>query len=402
MIYLFTLLFIIVLAMYFDFGLVSNPRLKKICYYFLFAWLTAISAFAYNVGSDTAGYMREYAFISHHTFDSWDDFSLLENRQVGWMLLNIVCSRIYGKYVLLKFVIALFANFAVFHFIKKHTKYIFLAVLLYYICSYLNFNFNSIRQTMSLAVFLMGYDFLIEKKWIKYYICVAIAFMFHFTAILCALFPFLYLLKPTLKRIIIILCVLFGVVIYAMLHMGAESLADLFLQYGDYIELFTDRATIIEAYFGDNAIKYEGLNLFGMIFMIINTFPVVLVVIGGIRQVNLLPHITINILLLYLFLFFLDNIIPIVFMRLLMFIDVVFFCALSDCLIDYSRKHFYFWRVVSLVLLCFTIYRPVRMLFSENISSGRPLYIQFYPYYSVFDPQIDPVRAANFGCYREE
>ena len=402
MIYLITLIIVLSFALFFDFGLVSNPRLKKICYYFLFAWLTAISAFAYNVGSDTATYMQEYAFISNHTFDSWDDFSSLENRQVGWMLLNIVCSRIYGKYVLLKFVIALFANFAVFHFIKKHTKYIFLAVLLYYVCSYLNFNFNSIRQTMSLAVFLMGYDFLIEKKWIKYYICVAIAFMFHFTAILCALFPFLYLLKPTLKRIIIILCVLFGVVIYAMLHMGAESLADLFLQYGDYIELFTNRATMIEIYFGDNAMKYEGLNLFGMIFMIINALPIVLVVIGGIKHVNLLPHITINILLFYLLLFFLNYIIPIVFMRLLMFIEIIYFCALSDFLIVFSRKYFSLWRIPCLSLLCLVLLGPVRVLFSENASSGRPLYIQFYPYYSVFDPQIDPVRAANFGCYREK
>lgn len=401
MIYIVTLLAILVCVVVFDFGRMNNPRFKKICYVSIFIWLTALAGFSYNVGSDIPGYMRQYAEIGRHHFETWKDFAYFENRQPGWMLLNILCSGISKRFVLLMVVIAVFANCIVFKYIKKHTKYVFLGILLYYVCSYLNWNFNSLRQTVAIAFFLLGYDYLVDKKWIKYYTCCFGAFMFHSTAAVCFIFPLFYLIKVNYKTVGILVLGILSIIILMLGLGGADMISEWFLNNAEFAGMFTDREEIVEAYFGENSMKYEGLNLFGMIQMVIFVIPIILTIIGGHKQIITIPTIALPLLLFYLSLYMLDFVIPVVFMRLVMYIDVLFYCALSDMALHYSKKRFIPRNIFAIVLLCVALFRPIHTLFAVNPASNLAFYKQFYPYYSVFDPKIDPVRSANFGSYRE-
>lgn len=403
MIYIITLIFVLACALFFDFGRVNNSRLKKICYTLILVWLIALSGFSYNVGSDIPGYMYQYAAIGRHHFESWKDLSYFENRQPGWMLLNIVCSRIYNRFVLLQLVIAIFSNYVILSFIKKHTKYLFIGIFLYCICSYLNFNFNVLRQTVALAFFLIGYDSLVEKKWVKYYLCCICAFMFHSTAIICFIFPFLYLIKVNKKWLIGYVTSILLLAILAVRNGGADFISDLFFQNAETLSLFADNAEkLTEIYFGNDAQEYGELNLFGIIAMLIYVSPVMLTLYGGIRRTIVLPHIGMSLMLFYALLFFLDFVVPVIFMRFLMYFDIIYFCAFADLVIELPKKLYLPRNVVAMVLLCLALFRPVTTLIAVNPSSNLPFYKQFVPYYSVFDPQIDPVRSANFGSYREE
>lgn len=401
MIYISTLIVIFICAYAFDFGHVNNPRLKSVCYTLLLIWLIALSGFSYNVGSDIPGYMEEYATIAHHKFNIWKDLSYFENRQPGWILLNIICSRIYSKYVLFQIVMATFCNYVIFWFINKHTKYIFTAVFLYCVCSYLNFNFNNLRQTFAIVFFLIGYDYLVEKKWLKYFLCVLGAFMFHSTGIICILFPLFYYVKVNIKTASILLLSILALIVLMLRFDGADLLSEFFLKNADFALYFTDRERIVDAYFGENANKYDGLNVFGIIQMVLFVSPIILTIIGGFKRIINLPQITLTLLLFYLILYLLDFVIPVVFMRLVMYIDIIYYCALSDYAIDYPKRKFSPRIVFTTVLLCIALYRPVHTLFAVNPASDIEFYKQFYPYYSVFNPQIDPVRATYFGSYRE-
>lgn len=402
MIYIFTLLAIIVCAFVFDFGRVKNPRLKNNCYYLLLIWLIALSGFAYNVGADMPGYMEQYAEIGMHKFSTWKDLSYFDNRQPGWMLLNIFCSRIYSRFVLLQLVVSAFSNFVIINFIKKHSKYVFLGIFLYCICSYLNFNFNSLRQTVAIAFFLIGYKYLVERKWVKYYIFIFLAFMFHSTAAICVVFPLFYLIKINYKTIGIILLSTIGLIFLMLRLGGAEWLSELFLKNADLAGLFTDRERIVEAYFGDNAMKYEGLNVFGLIQLFLFATPILLTIVGAYKRVITIPTIALQLLILYLVLYLLDFVIPVVFMRFVMYIEILYYCALSDFAIDFPKKRMSPRIVFTSVLLCLALFRPVHTLFAINPTSNLEFYKQFYPYYSVFNPHIDPVRSAYFGSYKEE
>ena len=355
------------------------------------------------MGADIPGYMRQYAEIGRHHFETWKDFAYFENRQPGWMLLNILCSGISKRFVLLMVVIAVFANCIIFKYIKNHTKYVFLGILLYYVCSYLNWNFNSLRQTVAIAFFLLGYDYLVDKKWIKYYTCCFGAFMFHSTAAVCFLFPFFYLIRINTKWLIVSMSLVVVVAFFAIRMGGADFVSDLVLQNAELASLIADNADqLAETYFGDNAKEYGKLNLFGLAAMLIYSMPIILVIIGASRKTINLPHISNSLLLFYLILYFMDFVIPVVFMRFLMYLDVVYFCALSEFVMEFPKKLIFPRNIVTICLLCVALYRPVQTLFAVNMSTDIPFYRQFYPYYSVFDPQIDPLRSANFGAYREK
>ena len=403
MIYIVTLLAILVCVVVFDFGRMNNPRLKKICYASILIWLTALAGFSYNVGADIPGYMRQYAEIGRHHFETWKDLTYFENRQPGWMLLNILCNEISNRFVVLMVVIAVFANCIVFNYIKKHTRYVFLGILLYFVCSYLNWNFNSLRQTVAIAFFLLGYDYLVDKKWIKYYICCFGAFLFHSTAVICFLFPLLYLIKINTRILLVFLSAFIILTITAIRVLGDDFIKGVMLENAESFGLFADNAEqLTEAYFGDNAKEYGELNIFGIIAMLLYISPVFFVCVSAARNVISLPHITIILLLAYMFLYLMDFVIPVVFMRFLMYLDVVYFCALSEFVMEFPKKLIFPRNIVTICLLCVALYRPVQTLFAVNMSTDIPFYRQFYPYYSVFDPQIDPLRSANFGAYREK
>lgn len=401
MIYIITLIAILCCVLVFDAGKLKNPHLKSFCYFLLLFWLIALSGFAYNVGSDTPRYMREYGAICQHQFKTWEDLSYLENRQPGWMILNVLCSKITHKFVLMKLLISIFTNTVIFLFLKKHSKYVFLGILLYYVCLYLNLNFNVLRQAIAGSFFLLGYDHLVEKKWFKYYTFCFCAFMFHPTAIICAVFPFFHGVKLNIKILLFLLMSILLIIVIAIRLGGADLISDFMLNNTDFIGLFTDREQIVENYFGVEAAQYEGLNLFGLIYMIFTAIPIILLLLGCAANLIKLPNVAMWLIFTYLTLYLLDFVVPVVFMRFVMYVDILYYCFLSVFVIEAPRKVPLVRHAISILLICIALFRPVTTLFSENESSGLEFYKQFYPYYSVFNPQIDYIRSIYFDAYKE-
>ncbi len=396
MIYIFTLIAILFLVFIYEIDGTLSNKSKYTYYLLLYVWLAALSGFAYNVGSDIPGYMREYAFISRDSSNSLFVLPKLENRLPGWVMLNVLCSKISTQFVLLKLVIAFFVNGVFFLFIKRHTKYIFLAILLYYVTLYANLNFNALRQSIAMAFFLLAYDYLLSKKWIKYYLYVFFASMFHSTGFMCIIFPLLYFLKFNKVTLGVTILTIFVLAIITLRTGDNTIINDFFLNSSDVLGDITDRDRFVDSYFGEDAKKFSALNIFGIIQALIITIPVILVLFASQKKVIALSRVTEGFMVFYLIIFLLDSVIPVVFFRLMMYFQIVFFCVFSNLIIESSKRKF-LPKVAVILVFCLAVYRPVISLFITNQFTGLPLYIQYSPYYSVFDPQIDPVRAANFG-----
>lgn len=400
MIYIFTLIVILFLVFIYEIDGTYGNKSKKQLYLLLYIWLAALSGFAYNVGSDIPGYMREYAFISSNSSNSLFALPKLENRLPGWIMLNVLCAKISTQFVVLKLVIAFFVNGVYFLFIRRHTKYIFLAILLYYVTLYANLNFNALRQSIAMAFFLLGYEYLLKKKWMKYYIYVFLASMFHSTGLMCVIFPLLYFLKFNKNTLAVTILAILAFAIFTLQSGDNSLINELFLNSSDVLGDITDRDRFVDAYFGEDAKKFSALNIFGIIQALLITIPVILVLIASRKNVITISRVTEGFMVLYLIIFLLDSVVPVVFFRLMMYFQIVFFCVFSSLIIESSKKKF-LPKVAILFLFCLAVYRPVISLFITNQFTGLPLYIQYSPYYSIFDPQIDPIRAANFGYFDE-
>ena len=156
MIYIFTLVVLVVLIIRFDYKYVGEKRNNfdnhvltryDLWYGVMLIWFICVSGFAYNVGSDITIYMREYNnFGGIWKVNTFSDILKFDNRQPGWVLLNVICASISRNFVLLKLVIAIFVNWTVFRFLRRHTKYVFTGIFFYAVILYLSLNFNALKN----------------------------------------------------------------------------------------------------------------------------------------------------------------------------------------------------------------------------------------------------------------
>ena len=394
MVYIVTIAFLLVFIFVFDIGKGKKADANT-CYNLTLLWFIAVSGFAYNVGSDTVIYMEEYSYAN------WKSLETIEagaSRQPAWLLLEFLCRRISDNFVLFKLVIAAFGNWAVFRFIKKHSSFPFISVLFYGLFFALHLNFNALRQFVAVGFFLIGYDYLIDKKWIKYYLLVVIAYLFHSTALICAFFPLLMFLKLN-KRSIGFLGAIVLVGTSVLLSMDLSSvIAELIFSNEDLIsEEMMSRG---EVYFGDNSLGSVSWSIFGMIRIIffVGLYLWILFFNLSNERARKLDH---SLYVLFVLFYVLNFCVPIVFFRFLFYLQPFFICLLPNAVVKFADSLRNIKTVAVAVMIMFFSIEPIINLSTVSSKTGVPLIVQYYPYYSVFNPQIDPVRSSAFGAYRK-
>ena len=78
--------------------------------------------------------------------------------------------------------------------IKQNCSNTFFGILTYISLFYLS-NFSTIRQGVSLAFVLYSYKYLRTYNYVRYYEIIMVAILFHYSAVVCLFFPFLYRCK---------------------------------------------------------------------------------------------------------------------------------------------------------------------------------------------------------------
>ena len=398
MIYILPLLLCFILFLRFD--LSGKQRCKSTWFYFLLFVFIAISGFSYNIGADTPGYMYEYDSYNWSEIHKLSDLSDVHHRQPGWVLLNLICKSISSDYLFFQLVNAVFFNTVIFLFIKKHCNYPFLGVFFYAIVLYLQLNFNAIRQAYAICFFFLGYNYLIEKKYLLYYLFSLIAFSFHVSAVIVFIVPLLYFIKLNRTTIIISGFILLALV-YLVLTMDlsvffSSFFANMLLEEGTMQNV----GELGEKFLSSSYERAEGPNLFGIIETLLNLGVMVFVAIYNYSHNKNSNNYWNGMLLLYCACCLLDFVVPVLFYRAKEYFEIVYYCSLSFCIVDLGNKMFHKNKlIIATICLLFTI-TPIKATFNINPTSGIPLIRQFYPYYSVFDKQIDPVRNSSFGSHR--
>lgn len=143
---------------------------------------------------DTASYLNSF----YHIYPSLKEFSL-EDYPIGkdplFVLLNSMVKTIGGRFYVVQLIHAAFVNILIFNYFKKHCHYIFTCLLFYALVAYFNLSMEVMRASMSIVICLYANDYILEKKWIKAYLLLFIALMFHVQTLLIFIVPFLYVLR---------------------------------------------------------------------------------------------------------------------------------------------------------------------------------------------------------------
>lgn len=190
MLYIFIIILLFVLCYHYDY---QGHKVHRIEWY-LFIWLifVFVAGLRYRIGVDTVRYMM--GFDELPDLMEYKDFDF-ESTRYGraYLLLNAIVKTLFSNFVAIQFVLAIIVNGVIFNFIYKNTKHIFLAILFYFIFQYFNYNFEILRESCAISIFLISWPYFVKKKWWSYYICCAIAILFHPSALITLFVPLLRL-----------------------------------------------------------------------------------------------------------------------------------------------------------------------------------------------------------------
>lgn len=188
--YLTVILLLIICIIKYDLGNGTRKN-SDIWYYTICVILILIAGFRYRVGGDTLGYFDAYS--SWPTFSEFSrvDFFLLPYQPL-WYVLAALCKLVSPEFYVFQLVQASIVISISFWFLRKHVQYKFTAVLLWCYLMYFTLTMEVMREAIGISLWLLAVDPMLQKRYIMYYILATTAFLFHLTAAILFVMPFIY------------------------------------------------------------------------------------------------------------------------------------------------------------------------------------------------------------------
>lgn len=196
-------------------------------------------ALRYDFGNDYMGYLENFLDVNRYSI--WDvTLYKIKGNELGWVYLN----RLFGPFgfFAMQAFLAGFTCIVIYKFITKYVphKYYWFAVFLYVFQPYNMLVLSSaMRQQVAGIFFLIAFNLIVEKKWILYLITIAIASLFHSSAMF--FFPFILLAYSNRKISYLQVLIIFLLFVLPMVFMQEifGTLEFLVLKYFDFYEGYT-------------------------------------------------------------------------------------------------------------------------------------------------------------------
>ncbi|WP_201555091.1 EpsG family protein [Psychrobacter sp. 72-O-c] len=147
---------------------------------------------SYLVGTDSGNYASD--FVKQK---SVYNYRFSEDVEFGYQLLEYSLLNITHNYFWLFFLTALIIVGCYLKIIKKYSVNYELSVFLFITLGTYTLFFNTLRQGLAIAIFVLATPYLLEKRLIPYLFLVAIAAMFHITALF--MIPVYFLTNMNIK-----------------------------------------------------------------------------------------------------------------------------------------------------------------------------------------------------------
>ncbi len=264
MTYLFIILLLCLLMYHFDYQGHTRGRLES--YILMLIVFICVAGLRYRIGVDTTRYMQQYPALPD-LIDYWSyDFDQTRYGR-GYLLLNAVARSISDNFVVMQFLLATFLNCVLFRFFYLNTGKIFFALFLYFILQYFNYNFEILRESCAISVFLFGWKYFYTNKLGKYYLICTLAVLFHPSALITFLLP---LIKIPGFRKIFTINILTPLIIVSVLLAGI-IISKIFFDWIRALEI-ASMDNYANIYENSHYAEDRDLNIYGLLTFFIKIF----------------------------------------------------------------------------------------------------------------------------------
>lgn len=346
--------------------------------------LILLSGLRNHVGGDTANYIR-YFNEAPDIRNFWQyQITHTQNIQVLWHLFLSVVKTFGGNFTCVQILHSILVNCLIYRFIKHSTDKPFVVLTIFVCVSWWNFNFEIMRESTCVAIFLNACLYLKEGNVWKYVLYVVPALFIHYFSFV----PFFLVLLTTFanKRQIILALVGFAAIAIIL----SNQLSDFFLQ----MAISTtdgENSKVLESYFSGELYGQTNLNIFGIIkHLIILSLPIVLTI----KLYKEEDHVFFQMLCLYIMFYALFIEYP-VFSRYLNYfvLFLIVHSVNSIALCHNTQKLKYFITI----MLVYQAYTGIHEFYSVNTNymQNTQYDIRYFPYKSIFE-EVDAKRESNY------
>lgn len=148
----------------------------------------------YTVGADTASYLSALTYYSKMSFSELLTAELVwpYDYEIGYFLMVKLCALLkIGKTGFL-FLIAFLVYIPTFRAVKKYSPMPYISILCYFGLGFFTYSLGIFRQMIASSILLCGWRYVEERQLVKYLLTVALAMLFHTTAIVAVVLYFVY------------------------------------------------------------------------------------------------------------------------------------------------------------------------------------------------------------------
>lgn len=175
-----------------------NSKKGYILFCFVVVYLAFLAGLSYRVGSDAGSYMDTYTTIPTFANLTIKKISYSEYQPL-YFLLCVFCKSIIKEIWLMHLVQSTIVCFSFSIFLNKYCSRKFTGLLFFIFFVYPYFCYEIYKESIAVSIFLIGYLYLQEKKYVRYFIFVIVALGFHFSAIFAFIIPFISKLRFNFK-----------------------------------------------------------------------------------------------------------------------------------------------------------------------------------------------------------
>lgn len=218
----------------------------------------------------------------------------------AFTLLNSIVKTFTNDVQVLFFIISLITTTLLFKALQIfcEKKYFHLSILIYFATIFFILDMSGIRQCLALSIVLYSFKYLNEKRNTRYLLLVALASMFHFSALVFLIAPLLIAKEIKLSSLLIIMSV--GICIFMFkIRWLTYSIQSLYSFFPENIVV-----SKIYAYTIVNAVFTRERHLYIMLFVNIFLGSIILYGRGRFWNKNIINSIFFNLLFAYFFFIF--------------------------------------------------------------------------------------------------
>ena len=145
------------------------------------------------------------------------------------------------------------------------SKKIIIAIVMFVICGTFFSSTNLQRQFIAIAIILLSYDYLYEKKFLRFYLLVFLAYQFHHSSLICCVLPLLHYIKINKRNIFIYVAVV------ALVLLFSTKIVVWVIKHVSYFREYSGYANSVSIFVSTNGVKIGPLCLFLIYSMFIVT-----------------------------------------------------------------------------------------------------------------------------------